>query len=81
MITSRHARIINPEFIVLSVIAFFQLRPNDFKRKRWSATMINQQMLNMILNLTTDNGEDAMLKLIAIIDASQNVRCPLLFYV
>ena len=78
--TSRQARTINPVFTVLSIIAFFQLKPNDFKRKSWSATIISQQMLNMTLNLTTDKGEDAMLKLIAIIDASLNVRCLVLFY-
>ena len=73
MITSRQLKISNPSFTRLSVIATVQPKSNQRNKKIWSAIMISQQMLNITLNLVTDNGEEAMLTLIVIIHVSRNV--------
>jgi hypothetical protein len=61
MITRKQASTNNASFIEPSTMAIDQLIPNQRSNNTWSANIINQQMLKMILNLVTDNGEVAML--------------------
>ena len=82
MITRRQASISNASLTTPSTIEVVQLSPNHLNKKMWSAIIISQQTLKIILNLVTDNGELAMItKQVAIIGANLNVRYRVLFCV